>query len=427
MIFSEAVEPGTNIDGITLIDDDGQTVACSGAVGTGSNANKLYITHGTLTEDETHYTLTVPAGAVKDTGGLPLESSFEAGFTTRDITPPQVVSAPAANTDIGPYDKMVFTFQEITCFASSPELRPYVVQTITVPGIPPTQQEIRTVVNFELIDRNDGATDLIITLGKDSGLLDNYPSTLIFYAGFVRDTYGNENTAYQWSFTTGDLSSPKLVPGESWGTTENLPAIIVSSTTPVIELNFSETLYQGVNFDNIHVEHETKRNLSSSLYSLTGQSFESNLDIAAEKVDLSANAPADIEISGNILRVSITEQPLIPNYLYRIIIPKGALQDENGLETSVSNDVFLTYNTAGNAPQVVWSGSLTNGQLIPGDDPTLSLLNPGAYIGIAFNMPITQNTDVWNNNIGMYCPITLTAADGSKVIITAIRTERLGQ
>jgi len=421
--FSEPVSPGPNFGGILFTDWEDNPVATTNTC----EGNKLLVNPAApLAEDKNKYTLVVPAGVAQDAAALASENGFEGSFTTRDVTGPRVAGTPAANTGVGPYDELTFTFHEDTK-RSYPYQDAYIVQRVQVRDLPPAYEYQRAAgVDFSVgkLNLNTGNYEMkntvTFTLGQDRGLIDNsialdlpgYPYyKLRLEPGFVEDMSGNDIEAYEWPFATGDVNSPVLAPGADWGSQEGKPLITVNSATPVIDLSYNEALRPGVNFAQIRVEHETKQN--HSFWSPFRDLDRPGLPVS-DLLDEALKVPATVELDGNILRITITEQPLIQNYLYRIVVPKGALADANGTETSVRSEIFLTYGTAGAAPEVIWAGSLTNGQLIPGDDPALSSLDPGASLGIVFDMPVMRNLDVWNDS-DKPCPVTLADGDGNSV------------
>lgn len=409
VIFNENVIIGDNFTGILLKDHSGTPVACTNTV----SGNNIFVTpDDNLTEDGNDYTLFVPAGAVNDTGNNPSENGYEGTFITQDITPPQVISWPANTTGIGPYDEMTVTFQE-DIIRAWPYADVYAAQTIGFSDVRVSD------INFRIDIENRTVT---FSLGADRGLDDNKTYKIKMNPGFVKDNEGNNTDTIEFTFTTGDVHGPKLIP-EAWEKVEDRFLIDVDNATPVIELTYTEDLAEGVNFNNIRLEQETKQNLARTLRSLAAE-FNDDLapfvDLAAEEVEYVLTVPTIITIEGDKLRIRVSPVPLVQNYLYRLIVPEGALADVNGIPTSTQDVLGVVYNSAGDVPTVIWAGSLTGGKLIP--DEATSILNPAEYIGIVFNQPIYQN---WYYLDG--CPITLMDEDNVStsydVVFESIRVD----
>jgi uncharacterized repeat protein (TIGR02543 family) len=405
--FNEPIEKGDNFTGITLKDAAGNLVACTNTV----SGKKILITPDLpLSENRDRYTLDVPAGAAQDTHPNPSANSYQGTFITQDVTPPQVVDAPDNSTAFGPADPLVFTFSD-DFVRLWPYADAYIAQTLYYPTFPPTPYDVRvSAVNF-VVD-NDNHT-IAFTLGQDRGLRDYSPYKLILDPGFIQDLDGNRTNAITFLFTTGDVNSPLLVVDAGWGSQSGNPLILVDNSTPVIVFTYSENLVAGLNFSQIKVEHESQQNLSNTLRQLFGQ-FNGQYTpqvagvaaMAMQELAVDLNLPATVSIQDNSLIIALSAQPLIPNYLYHITIPSGALQDFQGVRTSITNQMELSNTDSGVAPKIIWSGSLVNGELRPGANPALPSLNPGAHLGLAFNQPVTQG---WPYNTP--CPITVNELD----------------
>jgi hypothetical protein len=396
VIFNEDVYIGDNFTGILLKDVSGNPIACTNTV----SDNKIFVTpDAALTEDRNDYTLVIPVGAVKDTSNNSSENGYEGTFTTQDITPPQVIIWPADTTGIGPYDAMTVKFQE-DIVRAWPYRDAYAAQTIG-----PVDVRVSDV-NYNINIENRTVT---FTLGADRDLEDNSTYKIIMEPGFLHDTERNGTGSIEFGFTTGDVNSPILIP-EAWGKVEGRFLIDVDNATPVIELTYSEDLIEGVNFANIRLEHETKQNMADSMREILSE-LNDNItqfaELAVEEAEVSLTVPSDITIEGNKLRIA-PQLPLIQNYLYRIVVPSGALQDDNGIETAVSDKLGVVNHSAGDTPTVIWAGSATGGEILP--DELVSALNPGEHIGIVFNQPIYQNWDYLDG-----CPITLLDAENTTV------------
>ncbi|MEW6447756.1 MAG: Ig-like domain-containing protein [Bacillota bacterium] len=91
--FSENVQAGSKYDQIVLKDALGNAVACGKSI----SGKVLTIDPAADLSYNVHYTVSIPAAAVKDTAGNALAGEYTFGFTTEALTP---APAPPAFTDM---------------------------------------------------------------------------------------------------------------------------------------------------------------------------------------------------------------------------------------------------------------------------------------------------------------------------------------
>ncbi|ACI17337.1 hypothetical protein COPRO5265_0448 [Coprothermobacter proteolyticus DSM 5265] len=187
--FNEDVVSATNFDKITLADAKGATVA----VTTTLTASVLTITPSDPLAYSTEYTVTIPAGAVKDTADNPLPKDVSFSFTTMaepDTTAPEVESTDPANgaVDVA-LDKVIkVTFNED--IVAGDAFADIVLKNAE-------GKEISTKVEISGSD---------LTIRPNARLEYSTKYTVTIPAGAVKDVAGNPlKEAYTFSFTTVGL------------------------------------------------------------------------------------------------------------------------------------------------------------------------------------------------------------------------------
>jgi len=187
--FNEDVVSATNFDKITLADAKGATVA----VTTTLTASVLTITPSDPLAYSTEYTVTIPAGAVKDAADNTLPEDFSFNFTTMaepDTTAPEVESTDPANGAVDvPLDKVIkVIFNED--IVEGDAFADIVLKNAE-------GKEISTKVEIS-------GSDLTIKPDAPLGFSTKY--TVTIPAGAVKDVAGNPlKEAYTFSFTTVGL------------------------------------------------------------------------------------------------------------------------------------------------------------------------------------------------------------------------------
>lgn len=191
--FKGAVQQGDNFAGIALKDASGKAMEIESSL----SDRVLTIKPKTPLAGSTVYTVTIPAGAVKDAvAGIPLAKDFTFTFTTeQDKTPPAVQNCdPADGTASVPVNKTItITFTEDV-------------------------QEGPQYAGISLVDDQNNAVTLqksisgrVLTLKPVSGLAYYKRYTVTIPAGAVKDAAGNE-LAQQcvFSFTTAAQQGTKV-------------------------------------------------------------------------------------------------------------------------------------------------------------------------------------------------------------------------
>jgi len=187
--FNEDVVSATNFDKITLADAKGATVA----VTTTLTASVLTITPSDPLAYSTEYTVTIPAGAVKDAADNTLPEDFSFNFTTMaepDTTAPEVESTDPANGAVDvPLDKVIkVIFNED--IVEGDAFADIVLKNAE-------GKEISTKVEI---------SDSDLTIRPNARLEYSTKYTVTIPAGAVKDVAGNPlKEAYTFSFTTVGL------------------------------------------------------------------------------------------------------------------------------------------------------------------------------------------------------------------------------
>ncbi|WP_035107140.1 Ig-like domain-containing protein, partial [Desulfovirgula thermocuniculi] len=194
--FKGAVQQGDNFAGITLKDASGKAVEIDKSI---SSDRVLTIKPKAPLAGSTAYTVTVPAGAVKDAvAGIPLAKDFTFSFTTeQDKTPPAVQKCEPADgaTNVPVNVTITVTFTEDV-------------------------QEGPQYAGISLVDeQNNSVKDLqksisagkVLTLKPVSDLAYYKRYTVIIPAGAVKDLAGNELAQpCVFSFTTAAQQGAKV-------------------------------------------------------------------------------------------------------------------------------------------------------------------------------------------------------------------------
>jgi len=271
--FNEDVESATNFDKIIMLDAEGATVA----VTTTLTASVLTITPSDPLAYSTKYTVTIPAGAVKDTSGNALAEELSFSFTTK-VVPIVVSTDPVNNATNVPIDKVIkVTFNE----------------------------NVESATNFDKIIMLDaeGAT-VAVTTTLTASVLTITPSDPLAYsakytvtipAGAVKDTDANPLPAdFSFSFTTmaePDTTAPEVESTDPANGATDVPL------DKVIKVTFTEDVVEGDEFANIVLKDGTGQKMN-----------------------------AKVELSGSVLTISPSSK-LDYSTKYTVVIPAGAVKD----------------------------------------------------------------------------------------------------
>ncbi|MGC7846927.1 Ig-like domain-containing protein [Desulforudis sp. 1088] len=299
------------------------------------------ITDRTLTIDPasdlangTHYTVTIPAGAVNDTAGNALASEYSFSFTTGDA--PDTVAPAVYSTD--PVDGATGVAVNKTIGIIFSET---VVESVYFGDI--TISDGNSVVSYTYT-----IADTTLTLDPVNDLAYTTIYTVTIPTGAVKDTAGNELASdYVFSFTTGDVLDTTPPTISSTDPADGATGVAVSQT---VSVTFSEPIVQGTSFDGI---------------SLT--------DSLGTAVSYSAS------VSGSSLTIDPISD-LVYSTTYTVTVPAGAVND-----------------AAGNALASEYSFSFTTGSVPDTTPPTIISTDPatGATgVGLSKTVTATFSEDI---------------------------------
>ena len=271
--FSEAILGGRNFGNITVKNSSGAVVAATKTI----SGDALIINPTSNLIGNAKYTVTIPAGAVKDSEGLVLVSQYSFSFTTGANTAPTVKSTTPVNltTNIANYKDIYVRFSENIFSGTN-------YGNITV------KNASGTVVSISKLIRGN-----TLVIHPNSFFTDNTKYTVTVPAGSVKDNQGL-GLASQKTFT--------------FTTAVNTAPIVVNVTLPntaldygnKINIKFSEAIYSGTNYRNI-----TVKNSSGTVIAITKS-------ISRDTLILDPNGS------------------LAGNSKYTVTIPAGAVKDSIG-------------------------------------------------------------------------------------------------
>lgn len=332
--FSEAVQPGSAYNTINLKDLSSNPVALTKSVST----SMLEINPDTNLEDDSVYTLSIPANALQDAAGNGLKEPYTLRFTTQDLTPPSVLDADPAGDEVSvPVEKKInITFNEEVQAGST-------YNAITLKDSSNNPVTITKFFNVTVLEIEPG-----------NNLEDGVVYTLNIPANAVQDLAGNGlNSLYTLSFTTEDLTAPTV---ESTKPVDGEDDVTVSKT---ITITFSED-----------IEMVDNNNITLKDSSGTSVSF----DQSVKSKVLTINPADDLEYDET----------------YTIFIPAGAVQDSAG--NGLQNNFTFTFTTAaqnisgGGGGGGGGSSDLVVNQRSPVNGATgIELASP---VSVSFNMSI---------------------------------------
>lgn len=271
--FSEAILAGTNYGNITVKNSSGTVVEVTKTL----SGDTLTINPNSNLIGNKKYTVTIPAGAVKDSGGVALVSQYTFSFTTGANTAPIVKSTTPTNlaTNITNYSNIYIKFSEDIFSGTN-------YGNITVKNASGTAIAITKSISGDML-----------LIHPNSYLQDNTKYTVTIPIGSIKD---NENLG---------LGSQKTF---SFTTAVNTAPIVVSASLPntaldygnKINVKFSEAIFSGTNYANI-----TVKNASGAVIAITKSIIGDTLTI---------------DPKGNLAGMS----------KYTVTIPTAAVKDSKG-------------------------------------------------------------------------------------------------
>jgi len=292
LTFSKDIVQGDNYNEISLKDSLGNKLDVLVTV----SGNTLIVTPTSALKDSAKYTLTVPAGAVKDTAGNVLVNETSLIFTTIRISPEVTAITPAA------FATGVSTTADITLTFSK------------------NVQEGTGFKNISLKDTNGNVVAVQATLAE--GVLTIHPSvalgyntayTVIVPKDGVADEAGNSLAGdYVSTFITELDSSPLVI--KSTILIEGAKSVALSSK---IMVNFSKKVLPGPNYSGI------------TLFDNAGN---------VVKVQIST--------SGNTLVIT-PYYSLKKNGKFFLVVPAGVVKDSSG--NMLGNKTILNFKANGNS------------------------------------------------------------------------------
>ena len=276
----------------------------------------LTIAHSAFDENEM-VTVSVSAGFVEGTNGIPYTSPVTWTFSTVDTEDPTVVtySPDAGTTDVAIDSKLMLTFSEDVVLKTGQIWIKDATNDVTVQSL--------TEANAEVVDGNE----LEITPTANFSYGKEY--YVIITDGLVEDAVGNAYTGITnpatWSFTTA------TTPG----------AFTVESTMPA---DMEDKVDAGISTISVFFNRDIKAGslASDANISLTGAGVGLVFDDAANTGRFS--------ISGNTLTIQ-TLGDLVADETYTLTIDAGIVTDEWNTGNSAASITFYTFDNYG--PKVV--------------------------------------------------------------------------
>ena len=220
--FSKNIQGGTAYESITVKDSKNTALPFTKSI----NGNVLTLDPTTDTASGTMYTVTIPAGAVKDFSNNPLAAQYTFSFTSlADLVPPTVSSTGPINnaTGIAKEASMTITFSETIQAGTA-------YNSITV-------KDAKNAV----VGLAKSISDKVLTLDPTADLAYSSVYTVTMPTAAVKDMANNNLVAqYTFSFSTQDDTVPPAVP----------QGLKSTSTTDTAQLSWSankETNLAGYN------------------------------------------------------------------------------------------------------------------------------------------------------------------------------------
>ncbi len=291
--FSEKVAQGSNFAAITL-----KTGTTSVLASVSLNATNLTIAPSANLNNDTMYTVTVPAGAINDIAGNPLAGAFTFSFTTPDTVPPYVVNIWADGANVVVTRQVGIVWSEDS--SPGPNFAAISIKDQAGNTVPVTS-------GFYEDEEGPVKTYLIIT--ASAALNYNTTYTVTLPAGAVVDMKGNASLFYSFSFST-----PYLVTASD---PVNGATGVALDKTIILTLNGPGT--QGTNFNSISLKNGT------------------------------TTVSAAVTLNGATLTIKPTAN-LQANVAYTVNIPAGAIVSTVGIAVAPSSLNFRTLDP--NIPKV---------------------------------------------------------------------------
>jgi len=284
---------------------------------------------------KTNYTVTIPAGAVKDSKGIQMTDTYGFGFMTTSPVdnPPTVVSSDPANgaTNVSCEKVITVTFSENIITGNN-------FGTITLKAGETT------------ISTSNSVSGAILTITPSARLEKGTIYTLSVPTGAVNDVNNNPLAqGYEFGFLTMD--PPTVTGSDPVNGATNVPL------NKVISVTFSKDIDQGTNW--------------------------SGISVCAGTTPVAANA----SINGGVLTITPSSN-LSDDVNYTVTIPAGAVfgQSENGIPGDPLMEAYTFSFLAGNPP-VVQSTTPADG------DTDIAI---GTKITLVYDKQLVQGGN-WNN------------------------------
>ncbi|MHB8840212.1 MAG: Ig-like domain-containing domain, partial [Candidatus Aquicultor sp.] len=239
--FSENLEPGTLLTGITLKDSSNNILT------TVNNASGKTLTIDPVNDFSYNksYTVTIDAGSVKDASGNPLAAKYTFGFMAQPDVPPVITSTDPSNGATGvPVDQNINVYFSEDIKAGS-NFSGITLKDTTGTAIPASVTIVNGIV--------DGAYKNILVinptknLGNGTKYRVNIPGGP---TGAIKDTTNNPLvTTSTFDFTTNGNAPPVI---QSTDPGSNTSGVSVSKT---ITVTFNEAIQSGSAYSNIAVKN----------------------------------------------------------------------------------------------------------------------------------------------------------------------------
>ncbi|ADL49938.1 Ig-like domain-containing protein [Clostridium cellulovorans] len=301
--FSEPILAGTSYANVVVKNLAGTVIPVQKSI----SSDTLIINPTSNLIGNTKYTVTIPAGAVKDSTGLQLVNPYAFSFTTGANTAPTVVSTTPANlsTNFAVGNNIVVKFSE-ALFAGS------TYNSITVKNPSGVVIPIQKALSAN-----------ILVINPTINLAGNTKYTVTIPAGAFKDNEGlGFATTYTFSFTTGVNTAPTVVST----TPANLATNFAVGNNIVVK--FSEPVVVGTTYGSIIVKNP------------------SGVVVAVQKA-----------VSFDSLIINPNSN-LIGNTKYTVTIPAGAIKDSQGL--GLATAYTFSFTTGANTAPTVVSTSPAN-------------------------------------------------------------------
>ncbi len=309
--FSEPVIQGAAFSGITLKDASGTAVSAT----VGVSGTMLTIDPNTDMGNNKLYSVTIPAGAVKDLSGNALAQPATFSFATPDTIAPKLVGTYPANGQLNvPLDTTItVTFDENITLANKSLIKVYSLNS--------KNQQVSVTCT-------DTVAGKVLYIDPTTTLGANKKYYVEIQSGAITDKSNNVASAVSFNFTTiNETTIPKV------NSSDPVSGATGVAITKTITLTYSETITAGDYFGSI------------------------TLKDAAGKV-----ATSTVSISGTKLTIDPVAD-LSANTTYTLSVPASAIKDPAGNQAAVYS---MSFSTAGvpvpdTTPPSVLSTSPTNG------------------------------------------------------------------